>query len=182
MTSRPHDRSAAWQRIGTEVSQVLENIDPLAFGNFTQVFREQSRRWFFTGQGRSGLVAEMAAMRFMHLGFETHVLGEATAPAVRDGDGLFIISNSGTTPLSAAFAEIARTEGAMIVLLTSGPGSPLASLADATLTLASSPSEQFGGSLFEQASLIALDALVLELATADAASYERMRRRHTNMQ
>ncbi|GGJ22281.1 SIS domain-containing protein [Paenarthrobacter histidinolovorans] len=182
MTFTAHEPSAAWQRIGIEVSQVLENIDPLAFGNFTQLFHDQSRRWFFTGQGRSGLVAEMAAMRFMHLGFETHVLGEATAPAVRNDDGLFIISNSGKTPLSAAFAEIARTEGAMIVLLTAGPGSPLAKLADATLTLASSTSEQFGGSLFEQASLIALDALVLELATNDAATYEKMRRRHTNMQ
>ncbi|MBP2266380.1 6-phospho-3-hexuloisomerase [Pseudarthrobacter sp. PvP004] len=181
MTS-PHVRSPAWQTIGSEVSQVLNHIDPGAFDNFFRLFQDRTRRWFFTGQGRSGLVAEMAAMRIMHFGFETHVLGEATAPSVRHGDGLFIISNSGRTPVSAAYAEIGRAEGATVALLTSAPNSPLIDLADATLTLASSPSKQFGGSLFEQASLIALDALVLELATRDAASYERMQHRHTNMQ
>ncbi|WP_254678940.1 hypothetical protein [Arthrobacter sp. 24S4-2] len=63
-------------------------------------------------------------MRIMHLGFETHVLGEATAPSVRSGDGLFIISNSGTSPISTSFARIARAQSATVALLTSTPNSP----------------------------------------------------------
>lgn len=182
MTSSPHVRSPAWQTIGSEVSRVLEHIDPKAFEAFCRLFNDQTRRWFFTGQGRSGLVAEMAAMRIMHLGFETHVLGEATAPSVRHGDGLFIISNSGRTPISATFAEIGQAEGATVALLTANPSSPLTAMADATLTLSSARTEQFGGSLFEQASLIAMDAVVLEIASGDSGAYQRMRNRHTNMQ
>lgn len=181
---KPHTQveSAAWRTIEAEVNRVLDAIDPAAFKTFCELFQNRERRWFFSGQGRSGLVAEMAAMRIMHLGFDTHVLGEATAPSVRSGDGLLIISNSGTTPVSASFAGIARAEGATVAVLTANPNSPLTDLADTVLTLASTGSEQFGGSLFEQASLLILDALALEIAGNDPESYERMSHRHTNMQ
>ena len=49
----------------------------------------------------------MAAMRFMHLGRDSHVLGEATAPSVRHGDVLVAVSGSGETPVTVAFARIA---------------------------------------------------------------------------
>lgn len=41
---------------------------------------------------------------------------------------------------------------------------------------------QFGGSLFEQTSLILLDAIVLELMQAVPDPYRTMLNRHTNLQ
>ena len=36
----------------------------------------------------------------MHVGFDAHAVGEATAPAVGMGDGLVMISGSGETPVT----------------------------------------------------------------------------------
>lgn len=137
-------------------------------------------RWFFSGQGRSGLVAQMVAMRFMHAGFASHFVGEVTAPSVRAGDNLLLISASGETPVSLSYARIARAEGARVLVLTATPDSELARLADLVLPVPLAATRQFGGSLFEQVSLILLDAMVLQLAGRD--SYRDMAFRHTNLQ
>jgi 6-phospho-3-hexuloisomerase len=67
----------------------------------------RSRRWYASGQGRSGLVAQMAAMRLMHVGFDAHVVGEATAPAIGSRDGLLVVSGSGETPVTLNFPDSA---------------------------------------------------------------------------
>ena len=74
-------QSRAWLAVGREIAETLERVNAGAFERFVDVFRDESRRWFFSGQGRSGLVAEMAAMRFMHMGRPAHFVGEATAPS-----------------------------------------------------------------------------------------------------
>jgi 6-phospho-3-hexuloisomerase len=43
-------------------------------------------------------------------------------------------------------------------------------------------SSQFGGSLFEQASLIVLDALIIDVTQDDPSAYEVMSQRHTNLE
>lgn len=72
---------ASWLAVGDEISGALAALDPAAFATLVAVFRVPVRRWFFSGQGRSGLVARMAATRFMHAGFASHFVGEATAPS-----------------------------------------------------------------------------------------------------
>ena len=37
----------------------------------------------------------MVAMRLMHVGFEAHVVGEATTPSIAEGDRLMVFSGSG---------------------------------------------------------------------------------------
>lgn len=56
-----------------------------------------SDRIFVVGTGRSELVGKAFAMRLMHLGFNVHVVGEVTTPAIRDKDCLIAISGSGET-------------------------------------------------------------------------------------
>ncbi len=46
---------------------------------------------------RSGLMMRVFAMRLMHMGFESHVVGETLTPAVEKGDLLVIGSGSGET-------------------------------------------------------------------------------------
>jgi 6-phospho-3-hexuloisomerase len=175
-TSRP------WMAMGQEIAALLERIDAKSFFRLVQAFEDDGRRWFFSGQGRSGLVAEMAAMRFMHLGRAAHVAGEATAPSIRQGDGLVIVSGSGETSTSVNFARIAKGENAEVVLVTHNAESTLADLADAALVVPVDKTEQFGGSLFEQVSLILLDAVITELARGVPDAYRHMHYRHANLQ
>jgi 6-phospho-3-hexuloisomerase len=182
MDEGPVTPSRPWLAIGHEIAGVLKRVDPLAFERLVDRFREPSRRWFFSGQGRSGLAAQMAAMRFMHMGRSAHFVGEPTAPSIRAGDGLALVSGSGETPVSIHFARIAKTEGAEIVLITREPKSPLATLADLVFPVSVRGSDQFGGSLFEQASLIVLDAVVLEITASARDAHQQMLHRHTNLQ
>jgi 6-phospho-3-hexuloisomerase len=182
MDQGPIAQSGAWLAVGREIAETLNRVDARAFERFVDVFRDERRRWFFSGQGRSGLVAEMAAMRFMHMGRAAHFVGEATAPSIRAGDGLCIVSGSGKTPVSVHFARIAKEEGAEIALITRTPDSALAELADCVLHAPIESTWQFGGSLFEQTSLILVDAIVLELMQAVPDPHRAMLNRHTNLQ
>ena len=69
--------------VGAEVSGVLAAVSGRQLAEAAELLADRGRRWFFCGQGRSGLVAQMVAMRLMHVGFEAHVVGEATSPRSR---------------------------------------------------------------------------------------------------
>ncbi|WP_292240686.1 SIS domain-containing protein [Mesorhizobium sp.] len=168
--------------MGQEIADLLGRIDADAFARLVQAFDDLDQRWFFSGQGRSGLVAQMSAMRFMHLGRTVHFVGEVSAPSIRKGDALLVISGSGETPVSTGFARIARAEGAKVVTLTHKPAATLAGIADVTLHVPVEESEQFGGSLFEQSCLVLLDSVVLGLARQIADAHKLMLYRHTNLQ
>jgi 6-phospho-3-hexuloisomerase len=175
-------QSGAWLAIGREIAEILERVDARAFQRFVDVFQDERRRWFFSGQGRSGLVAQMAAMRFMHMGRPVHFVGEATAPSIRAGDGLCLVSGSGNTPVTVHFARIAKEEGAQIAVVTREPNGTLAKLTDYVLHAPVDSTRQFGGSLFEQTSLVLLDAIVFELMHAAPDPHRTMLSRHTNLQ
>ncbi len=168
--------------VSDEVSRTLAGVDRAAFEHFVDELAVPDRTWFCTGQGRSGLVARMAAMRLMHLGHRAHVVGEATAPAITGPDALLVLSASGTTPLSLHFATTAREVGAAVVLVTAGPQGPLRDLAQTTLHIPADGSTQFGGSLFEQTALLVLDAANLALHAGDPHTRDAMHRRHANLQ
>ena len=180
-TEQAH-KSRPWLAVGQEIADLLDRIDAKSFFGVVHAFDDKSRRWFFSGQGRSGLAAQMAAMRLMHVGCNVHFVGEATAPSIREGDGLVIVSGSGETPVSVNFARIAKAEGAVLIVFTRAPKSTLAALADAMLLVPVETTRQFGGSLFEQGSLILFDAIILELAQRIPDAHQRMLRRHTNLQ
>jgi 6-phospho-3-hexuloisomerase len=160
---------------------VLGRVDAEAFDRVVGAFASRDRRWFFFGHGLSGLAAQMAAMRFMHLGRTVHYVGEVTAPSVRAGDGLLVVSGSGETPTSVGFARIARSEGAQVVALTSRPNSTLATIADVVLLVPVERTGQLGSSLFEQSCLILLSGLVLHFARQMPDADALMRHRHTNL-
>lgn len=174
--------SRPWMAVGQEIADLLGRVDGEAFARLADTFQDPDRRWFFSGQGRSGLVAQMAAMRFMHIGRTVHVVGEVSAPSIRKGDGLLIVSGSGETPVSVSFARIASREGAKLVTLTHKPRGTLAGMADVALHVPVEKTEQFGGSLFEQACLILLDGVILSLAREMPDAHRQMLHRHTNLQ
>jgi 6-phospho-3-hexuloisomerase len=165
-----------------EVAGVLSAVSGDEMRAAAALFADRGRRWFFAGQGRSGLVAQMAAMRLMHVGFDAHIAGGPTSPSIGHGDGLMIISGSGETPVTLHFGRLAQGFGAHVLAVTARADSTLASLAEAVVRVPAEGSRQFGGSLFEQSALLLLDALTLELTAGDPQAYAVMQARHANLE
>jgi 6-phospho-3-hexuloisomerase len=147
-------------------------------------------RVFVLGAGRSGLALKMTAMRLMHLGFEVHVVGEVTSPAIAANDVLLVASGSGTTGAIVRAAETAQAVGASILALTTAPESPLGRLAAVTVLIpaaakqdhAGQMSAQYSGGLFEQAVLLVGDSLFHALWQASGATAEQLWPRHANLE
>ena len=68
MDTEQTDQSRPWLAVGQEIADLLQRIEASSFFRVVQAFADETRRWFFSGQGRSGLAAQMAAMRVMHVG------------------------------------------------------------------------------------------------------------------
>lgn len=172
----------AWLAVRDEVSGALSAVSDEQMAVAVALFTDRQRRWFCTGQGRSGLVAQMVAMRLMHAGFDSHAVGEPTAPSIAEGDGLVIFSGSGETPVTVHLARLALGFGARILVVTTRADSTLAGLAHAVIEVPTTGTAQFGGSLFEQSALLLLDAVVLELSARDPQAHAVMQARHANLQ
>ena len=145
-------------------------------------------RIFVFGEGRSGLVLRMGAMRLVHLGKTVHVVGDATTPAIGPDDVLIVGSGSGETGVTVLIAEGARRAGATVLTITASAASRLANLAEVAVLLgtpakgksSSGQSIQPGGTLFEQSMLVLLDAVFLRLAGSDADAH--IAARHANLE
>jgi 6-phospho-3-hexuloisomerase len=79
-------------------------------------------------------------------------------------------------------ARLARDAGAEVLAVTARSDSTLAGLAHAVVEVPITATEQFGGSLFDQAALLLLDAVVLGITAGDPRVYADMMGRHTNLQ
>ena len=145
---------------------------------------------FTIGTGRSGLALQMAAMRFMHLGLPTHVVGEVTAPAIGERDVLVAASGSGSTARVVRAAETARAQGADVIALTTAPGSALAKAATEVLVIPAADKQdfdgnssvQYAGSLFEQSVLLITDSLFHALWQTSGTQARELWRLHANLE
>ena len=147
---------------------------------------------FVAGAGRSGLAMKSFAMRLMHLGFDTYVVGETVTPSITEKDVLLIGSGSGSTSGLVTSANKADAIGATICLITIDENSPIAQMAEVILTIpAPTPkidrdlgfrSVQPMGSLFEQSLLLTLDAIILLLMERTGKTPESMFTRHANLE
>ena len=147
---------------------------------------------FVAGAGRSGLAMKSFAMRLMHMGFDTYVVGETVTPSITNKDVLLIGSGSGSTGSLVVSSNKADAIGAPICLITIDENSPIAQVAQVVLTIpAPSPkvnrdlgfrSVQPMGSLFEQSLLLTLEAIVLLLMRKTGKTTELMFTRHANLE
>lgn len=189
----PVDVAAALTLISDEnarVARALAEPDLAArLDEAARVIRD-GRRVFALGAGRSGLALRMTAMRFMHLGLDAHVVGEATSPAIEADDVLLVASGSGTTAGIVSAAKTAHDAGARIVALTTADGSPLADLADVTVLIPAAAkqdhggtvSQQYAGGLFELSVALVGDAVFHALWQASGLSADELWPRHANLE
>ncbi len=172
-----------------EVTELLSHLDPSSVQEAVKLVGGNKRIFTF-GAGRSGLALQMAAMRFMHLGFRVHVAGEPTAPAIEKADLLLVASASGTSTSVVHAAEVAKKVGANLLVITAASDSPLAALATATIVLPASnknefkerASQQYAGSLFEQGVLLLCDAIFHGMWQASGVPAEQLMQRHANLE
>lgn len=147
------------------------------------------KRIFCDGAGRSGLQIRGFAMRLVQMGFQSTVVGEPTAPAIRPDDILLVCSASGETPMLVTHAKKARAVGAQVLLITASGQSSLASYCDREILIhasskqrPTSASVQPMGSLFEQSVGILFDVLVLHMMKTYGISNQYMVQNHANLE
>jgi len=193
------DVQRAMKDIAEEVLEVSNDLSAEQVDGFIQELLK-SKRIFVIGAGRSGLVARAFAMRLMHLGLDTFVIGETTTPALHAEDVLVAVSGSGETSLVVSAANIAKKIGAKLATVTSYPKSVLAMMSDFVVTLPGRTKTETTsdfmhrelkgeyapvaplGTLFEIAALIFLDAVITGLMTALGKKEEDLRARHATIE
>jgi 6-phospho-3-hexuloisomerase len=161
-----------------------------------------AKRVYVMGAGRSGLVAKAFAMRLMHLGLTSYVVGETVTPALDRGDLVVVFSGSGETKTVADIAESAKAIGGRLCLITSKRESRIGRIADCCVVIESQRDEEGDehaefeirqmmgkhksfaplGTLFETASVIFADAVISRLMEIKEINVETLRGRHVNIE
>ncbi len=162
----------------------------------------QAKRIYVMGAGRSGLVAKAFAMRLMHLGLTSYVVGETVTPALDKADLVVVFSGSGETKTVADIAESAKAIGGRLCLITSKRESRIGRIADCCVVIESRRDENGDehtefeirqmmgkhksfaplGTLFETASVIFADAVISRLMEIKEINVEMLRGRHVNIE
>ena len=173
--------------IQRKVKDILDKISQENIDEVKKLFFS-SNRIFVYGAGRSGLVAKAFAIRLVHLGFQTFVIGETITAPVQRGDLVIIVSGSGETIPAVMTAEIAHKIGAKVVSITGKKKSVIAKYADVTLFLSvackDAERKRYAplGTLFEASVWILLDGLVADLMGGKHETEETMRKRHATLE
>ncbi|OZG62181.1 6-phospho-3-hexuloisomerase [Bifidobacterium lemurum] len=174
-------------QIVEEIQGVVAKMDEGDLKAATDVITRNSRV-YAAGEGRSGFQARSFAMRLMHIGYTSYMMGETICPSMHEGDVLLAISGSGTTRRTVEDAEAAKKLGVKVIAVTSKPASPLGEAADAVIVVPGRVKGEAGGSiqllssLFDQSVHIALDALCLMLSRRDNVSDADAEAQHANVE
>jgi 6-phospho-3-hexuloisomerase len=193
----------AYLEIATFIFRALDTIKLEEIEKFVKTIEEiyrANKKILVVGVGRSGLVGRAFAMRLRHLGARSYVVGETITPSVEEGDLLVAISGSGSTQIVVAAAEAAKRMKAKVAAITTYYDSPLGRLADLVVfvpgrTKLASMDDYFArqilgiheplsplGTLFEDTSMVVLDAVVAELMKRLGKNESELARRHANIE
>jgi 6-phospho 3-hexuloisomerase len=173
--------------IQLKIKDILNKVSNKDITNIKKLFLK-TKRVFLYGAGRSGLVAKAFAIRLVHLGFQTFVIGETITAPVQKGDLVIIVSGSGETIPAVMTAEIAHNLGAFVVSITGKKDSDIAKFADITLNIRSTCNEEKRkkyaplGTLFEVCVWILLDGITADLLDQKKETEEDMRCRHATLE
>ncbi|WP_186578484.1 6-phospho-3-hexuloisomerase [Aquibacillus kalidii] len=150
-----------------------------------------SNKVFVAGAGRSGLMAKSFAMRMMHMGIDSYVVGETVTANIAENDLLVIASGSGETQSLVSMANKAKGFGAKVAVITINPESTIGELADIVVKMPGSPKNQETSeyktiqpmaSLFEQTLLLFFDSIILRYMELKGLNTDSMFSRHANLE
>ena len=174
-----------------ELEAALASIDPAATEQFAGLLLDADEI-FCAGAGRSGFQIRGFAMRLMHMGLKSYMVGETCTPNITENGLLVICSGSGTTKSLVSHAAKAKEVGAKVALITINPESVIGKTADVVIKIpAVSPksdvqgavkSVQPMGSLFEQSEGIYMDIVIMMLMEKLGMDSDTMFGRHANLE
>jgi len=173
--------------IQRKIKDILGNVSQEEINKAKKLFLK-SNRIFVYGAGRSGLVAKAFAIRLVHLGYQSFVIGETITAPVSKGDLVVIVSGSGETIPAVMTAEIAYNLEAHVISITAKKESEIAKYADITIYINSTCYEEkrkkFAplGTLFEASVWILLDGIIADLLEDKHETEENMRQRHATLE
>lgn len=174
-----------------ELRHTLDSVSDKTAEDFVDLI-DSADEIFCAGAGRSGFQIRGFAMRLMHMGKKSYMVGETCTPNITDKGVLVICSGSGSTKSLVNHANVAKKVGAKIALITIDPNSPIAQMADVVVEI-SAPSPKSAkegeiksiqpmGSLFEQSEGLFMDASILMLMEKNGMDSDTMFGRHANME
>ena len=150
---------------------------------------DSADRLYFYAVGRCGLVLRMFAMRLMHLGYECHIVGDVTTPAISPRDLLVVASGSGTTGTVVQNTQSAKNLGAEVMLFTNNLAAPLVQTVECTIHVPGVhkhaqefTSQQPTGSLFEQMLLCFFEEIVCQYMQSHKLEASMLMQRHANVE
>jgi 6-phospho-3-hexuloisomerase len=105
-----------------DLESVFERVDPSQFELLSrELLATKANRIICYGVGREGLMMEAIAMRLMHAGFPSYVVGEMVTPPVRPGDVFLASAEPGYFPTVETLLKVAREAGGRTVVITAQP-------------------------------------------------------------
>lgn len=186
------------RNIAKHALRVIDKIDEKQVSKMID-FILDAESVFIVGSGRSELMGKAFAMRLMHLGFEVHVVGDVTTPAIRETDCLIAISGSGETKAVTMAVETAKESKAIVVGITANTSSTLGKNVDIIVNIESKTKEPWKhyksdvlkgkyddltpmGTLFEDSTHLFLDGLIAEFMARLGKKEVDLRRRHATIE
>lgn len=180
------------QNITRELSACFADLEENQLKDLETRIR-QADKIFVAGAGRSLMMIRGLAMRLMHMGFRSYVVGETVTPAIEPGDLLIVASGSGSTGTLTVIAEKCKKIGAELALITTMPDSPIGRLADCIVEVKAATTKsnantrktfQPGANTFEQSVLLIGDAIFIDIIS-DGNLEEKngiLMKRHANLE
>jgi 6-phospho-3-hexuloisomerase len=187
-TANNFDVRTLGRRAGQDLEAVFSKFEPSQFEILSQELLA-AKRIVCYGVGREGLMMAAIAMRLMHAGFQSYVVGEMVTPPVGAGDVFFTSAGPGHFPIIETLLKVAREAGGRTVVVTAQPAHAAKMPVDVMIHLpaqtmvdvAAGLSILTMGTHYEAALLLLGDLLVLRLLELTNQKREDMYTRYTNM-
>jgi 6-phospho-3-hexuloisomerase len=178
--------------LGRRACRDLENVFARLAPAQLEILSQEliaARRLVCYGVGREGLMMDAIAMRLMHAGFQSYVVGEMVTPPVSQGDLFLASAGPGHFPTVETLLKVARDAGGRTVVVTAQPARAAQMPVDVVIHLpaqtmvdvAAGLSVLTMGTHYEAALLLFGDLLVLRLLELTHQKREDMYSRYTNM-
>lgn len=180
------------QDITSELSSCFEELQEGQLKELENRIKKADKI-FAAGAGRSLMMIRGLAMRLMHMGFQSYVVGETVTPAIEPGDLLIIASGSGSTGTLTVIAQKCKKIGAELALITTMPDSPIGQIADCIVEVKAATTKsdantrktfQPGANTFEQSVMLIGDAIFIDIISdGDLEENNRkLMKKHANLE
>lgn len=173
-----------------EIDNALSNVKQEDIDSFIKLL-DKSEKIFFIGVGRVMLSLEAFAKRLSHLGYNCHVVGDITEPAITNKDLLIVGSGSGNSIVPVGIAKKAKSLGATIVHIGSNTNGEIKEITDLMIRIPvrtkfyledEIESKQPMTSLFEQSLFIFGDIVCKSIIDSKNIDIKLLWEHHANLE